>query len=164
VRYFRATPRQDPGRAFDGYGAAESPGRWNVRGQRAVYLTSRLPLALLEVIVQDSTSSLKGYGFYAVEIPDDIRLATIDRSEFSKTWRTARSGRAECRDLVQPWWEGSHALGFIVPSAVLPEAFPHGDFNAIIDPGHPDFERLTISKFTALMIDDRLPTRISPRA
>ena len=161
MRYFRVTPRQEPARAFDGSGAASSPGRWNQRGQRAVYLSSRLPLGLLEVIVQDSTSSLNGYGFYPVEIPDDIHLDAIDRNRLSRAWRTGRAGRPECRDLVQPWWDGQHPCGFIVPSAVLPEAFGYGDFNAVIDPGHPDFARLTIGGFTALTIDDRLTTIIS---
>ena len=113
------------------------------------------------MIVQDWTSSLNGYGFYTVEIPDDIQLDTIDRNRFSQTWRTARVGRSECRDLVQSWWDGRHPCGFIVPSAVMPEAFPYNDFNAVIDPGHSDFARLTMGGFTALTIDDRLGTIIS---
>jgi RES domain-containing protein len=162
MRYFRVTPQQDVARAFDGLGAASSPGRWNQRGQRAVYLSSRLPLALLEVVVQDSTSSLNGYGFYTVEIPDDVHLATIDRNHFSKKWRSARAGRVECREFTQPWWDSQHPLGFIVPSAVMPEAYPYDDFNAVVDPAHPDFVRLTTGDFTALTIDDRLNTIISP--
>jgi RES domain-containing protein len=162
VRYFRVTPQQDPPRAFNGLGAASSPGRWNQRGRRAVYLSSRLSLALLEVIVQDSTSSLNGYGFYAVEIPDDIELDQIDPSRLPSTWRTARAGRSECRDLVQPWWDRRHPLGFVVPSAVMPEAFRFDDFNAVIDPEHPGFARLTIHGFAALTIDDRLNSIISP--
>jgi RES domain-containing protein len=162
VCYFRVTPQRDVGRAFDGLGAASSPGRWNPRGKRAVYLSTRLSLALLEVLVQDSTSSLNGYGFYTVEIPADARLGTIDLDQLSLTWRTARVGRAQCREHVQPWWDGQHPLGFIVPSAVMPEAFPYGDFNVVIDPGSVDFGRLTIGGFTALTIDERLNTIISP--
>ena len=44
----------------------------------------------------------------------------------------------------------------------MPEAFPYGDFNAVIDPGSTDFRRLTISGFTAITIDERLSTIISP--
>lgn len=106
-------------------------------------------------------SSLNGYGYYTVEIPDDIHLETIDRSRLSRTWRTARAGRPECRDLMQPWWDGQHPCGIIVPSAVLPEAFSYGDFNAVMDPAHPDFARFTMGHFTALTIDDRLTTIIS---
>jgi RES domain-containing protein len=162
VRYFRVTPQQDAGRAFDGLGAAASPGRWNPRGRRAVYLSSRLSLALLEILVQDSTSSLNGYGFYTVEIPDDVHLDSIDRGRLSSTWRTARDGRPECRDLVQPWWDGRHSVGITVPSAVVPDAFSYDEFNAVIDPASADFARLAIGGFTALTIDDRLNTIISP--
>lgn len=161
MRFFRVTPQRDAARAFDGLSAASSPGRWNARGRRAVYLSSRLPLALLEVIVQDSTSSLNGYGFFAVEIPDDVRLDTIERKRLSASWRTARAGRPECRDVAQPWWDDRRAVGLVVPSAVLPVAFPYDDFNAVVDPVHPDFARLAIGAFTALGIDDRLGTIIS---
>lgn len=116
------------------------------------------------MIVQDSTSSLNGYGFYTVEFPDDFDLHTIDRTKLTKAWRTARTGRAECRDLMQRWWDDEHRLGFIVPSAVMPEGLLYDDFNVVIDPGHADFARLTIGNFTALTIDDRLNTIITPNS
>jgi RES domain-containing protein len=162
VRYFRVTPQREVGRAFDGFGAASSPGRWNPRNKRAIYLSSRLSLALLEIVVQDSTSSLNGYGYYTVDVPDEAHLDTLDLTRISPTWRTSRAGRPECRDLAQPWWDGQHPLGFIVPSAVMPEAFSYDEFNAVIDPVSSDFGRLTISRFSALTIDERLNAIISP--
>jgi RES domain-containing protein len=162
VHCFRITRNPDAVAAFDGIGASMYPGRWNERNQRAVYVTTRLPLGILEVLVQDAVTTLRGYGAFPLEIPDDIALETADRAAFSPSWRTAFAGRTECRAIGEAWRARKATVGLIVPSAVVPEAFAFGDFNIVLDPTHPDFQRLAIAARLDLDIDARLQSLVRP--
>jgi RES domain-containing protein len=113
-------------------------------------------LGVLEMMVQDSVTSLISYGFYVVEIPDDVALSVIDVATLSATWRTARAGRVECRAIGEAWRLRHESVGFIVPSAVVPEAFAFDDFNVVLDPTHADFGRLVIGPHVALAVDNRI--------
>ncbi len=71
MRLFRITTQRDRAAAFDGVGASLYPGRWNERGRRVIYTTSRLPLGVLEVLVQSSLAALAGFVAYPLDVPDD---------------------------------------------------------------------------------------------
>jgi RES domain-containing protein len=137
-------------------GASKYPGRWNERNERAVYVTKSLPLGVLEVMVQDTVTSLNGYGFYPIEVPDDVVLSRVDVAALSATWRSARVGRVECRAIGEAWRARHESVGLIVPSAVVPEAFAFDDYNIALDPKHADFERLAIGAFVSLDVDARI--------
>jgi RES domain-containing protein len=158
VRLFRITRQRDSAAAFDGIGSSLYPGRWNERSTRVVYVTSRIPLGILEVIVQVSASPLLDYFAYPIEIPDHL-LETFDRSALSAQWRTADAGRDECRRYGETWRGKGTSLGLIVPSAVVPEAFPFGDFNVILNPIHKDMVRTTVGAPVSLELDERLRAR-----
>jgi RES domain-containing protein len=161
VRCFRVTPNPDPAKAFDGMGASMYPGRWNERNERAVYVTKNLPFGVLEVMVQDTVTSLNGYGFYLIEIPDDVVLSTVDVATLSVTWRTARVGRVECRAIGEAWRARHESVGLIAPSAVVPEAFAFDDYNIVLDPTHADFGRLVIGAHVTLDVDDRIQAMLA---
>jgi RES domain-containing protein len=160
VQCFRLTLNPDPATAFDGVGASLYPGRWNERNRRVVYVTTSLPLGILEIMVQDSVTSLRGYGAFPVDIPDDIVLETVNRADLSRTWRTARAGRIECRAAGEEWYVCADTVGLVVPSAVVPEAFDFGDFNIVLNPTHTDFARIIIGKRFKLDMDERLQSII----
>ncbi len=162
MRCFRITPSRDPVTAFDGIRSAFAPGRWNERGRRAVYVTTRLSLGILELMVQDSVTMLRGYGAYPVDIPEHVVLASIDRADLSRTWRTAFAGRDECRAIAEAWIVQNSSVGLMVPSAVLPEGFDFGDYNIVLDPLHSDFQQIAIRARIELDIDARLHASIGP--
>jgi hypothetical protein len=75
----------------------------------------RLPLGILEVLVQSSISTFEGMVAYPLDVPDDA-VTWFDRERLSRTWRTA-AGRDECRAFGERW---RSSAGLAVPSAVLP--------------------------------------------
>jgi len=153
LRLYRVTRlRAVAAEAIDGNGAARSPGRWNERGHRAVYLSTRVALGFLEVVVQSGTASLDGYAYYPVDVPD-AQLVRLDRTRLSARWRTM-AGRTECR-AVATAWRGT-SVGLIVPSAVLPEAYDEGDYNVVLNPGHAGFATVVLGAPIALDPDPRL--------
>ncbi|MEA2663185.1 MAG: hypothetical protein QOI11_129 [Candidatus Eremiobacteraeota bacterium] len=154
MRLFRLTNQRDPVAAFDGVGASLYPGRWNERGQRMVYVTTRLPLGILEVLVQSSLSTFAGFVAYPLDVPDDA-VTWFERPLLSPAWRTMR-GRDECRTFGERWRSSAVSAALAVPSAVVPEAYDFGDVNLILDPLHPDFTRVTVGNPIPLDVDDRL--------
>jgi RES domain-containing protein len=153
MRLYRLS-RRDAAAAVDGIGSSQYPGRWNERGRRAVYLSTRIPVALLEVLVQAGNAPLHGYRAYPVEVPD-ADVTRLDRSQLPGEWRTA-AGRDACRSLGEAWRTGRHSVGLLVPSAVIPEAYDEGDYNVVLDPTHPAFSRVRVGAPIALALDDRL--------
>lgn len=154
MRLFRLTTQREPAAALDGLGASLYPGRWNERGRRTVYATSRLPLGLLEVMVQSSPAGLTGFVAYPLDVPDDA-LTALDRTILPADWRTM-PGRDACRAFGEAWRSAGTSPGLIVPSAVVPEAYDFGDVNVVLDPLHPGFARIAVETPIALDPDPRL--------
>lgn len=154
MRLFRVTTQRDPGAAVDGIGASLYPGRWNERGRRAVHSTTRISLGILEIIVQTNLTTLVGFVAYPLDVPDEA-VARFDRSRLSPAWRTM-AGRDECRAFGEEWAAAKTSIGLIVPSAVVAEGYDFGDFNVIIDPEHPEFDRVTVGAPLPLETDARL--------
>jgi RES domain-containing protein len=161
VRLFRITQQLDRAAAFDGIGSSLYPGRWNERTQRVIYTTSRISLGILEIIVQSSGAPLVGYVAYPLDVPSEA-LAAFDRSQLSRTWRSADAGRAECRVHGERWRDAGSTTGLIVPSAVVPEAYDSGEFNVVLNPLHTDFARATFEDAIPLDIESRLQPVVSP--
>jgi RES domain-containing protein len=161
VRLFRITQQREAAAAFDGVGSSLFPGRWNVRSQRVVYVTSHVALGILEVMVQSSGAPLHDYVAFPIDVPDSA-VETFDRSLLSATWRTAITGRAECREHGERWRAGGSSVGLIVPSAVLPEAYEFGEFNVLLNPVHAGIARANAGNAIPLEIDERLRALAAP--
>lgn len=162
MRLFRVTTQRERAAALDGLGASLYPGRWNERGRRTVYTTSRLPLGILEVLVQSSLTALTGFVAYPLDVPDDA-LTALDRTILPVDWRTM-PGRDACRACGEEWRSAGISLGLVVPSAVVPEAHDLGDVNVVLDPLHRDFSRIAVGKPIALAPDSRLQSLVAPRS
>jgi RES domain-containing protein len=161
VRLFRiTTERADRAAAVDGIGASLYPGRWNERGRRAVYSTTRIPLGVLEILVQANVTALVGFVAYPLDVPD-AALTRFDRGRLRASWRTM-VGRDECRAFGEEWASAKTSVGLIVPSAVVPEAYDFDDFNVILDPEHPEFHRVTAGDPIRLDMDSRLAALVRP--
>jgi RES domain-containing protein len=160
VRLFRVTREREREAAFDGIGSSLYPGRWNERGKRVVYVTSRIPLGILEITVQTSGEPLDMYLAYPLDVPD-ASIERCDRSRLTAAWRSAGPGRAECRALGETWRMHGAVVGLVVPSAVLPEAYEFDDVNVVLNPLHPDFRSITIEDPISLDLDTRLKGLVS---
>ena len=125
--------------AFDGEGAARTPGRWNRKGQRAVYAADSQSLAVLEVLVHSSMRLARLYCLLPCSF-DERLVETLDTSSLPPGWRT----------LVDPAWATLQAIGGewinSMRSAVLrvPTVLVPGQHNYLINPRHSDFKKIEI--------------------
>ncbi|OFX13501.1 MAG: hypothetical protein A2516_06870 [Alphaproteobacteria bacterium RIFOXYD12_FULL_60_8] len=131
-----------PHSALDGDGARVFGGRWNSPGQPMVYCAGSAALAVLEVRVHlDVPLEL---------LPEDYRLFGIE------------IGNVACEDapltaLESPrshgdsWLAARHTALLRVPSLIVPE-----ERNVLINPLHPDAQRIQIVSQRAFTFDPRL--------
>lgn len=139
------------GTAFDGEGAFRFGGRWNSKGQRVVYASSSLALALLEILVHvDPSRTIPELLAIPIHIPDELvergPQSSLDRIGHGLPWPLAQTRR-----IGDQWTSAAKQPVRQVPSAIIPI-----ESNYLLNPTHPDFARCRMGEPEALPIDMRL--------
>lgn len=136
--------------AFTGDGARRYGGRFNSVGTAVIYTAGSLALAELEILVNlPSERLLATYVAFRLVIEDSL-VETLDSDRLPHDWRRNPAPRS-VRRIGDEWTRSKRSLVLQVPSAVVPR-----EPNYLINPDHPDFERLVISDPIDPLIDPRL--------
>jgi RES domain-containing protein len=135
---------------LDGEGARLAGGRWNSRGRAAVYASSRLSLAALELLVHtDVPLAPSDLVAFELEIPDTIEIESVELADLPKDWRLP--GYPSCRAIGDTWLAEERTAVLRVPSAVVPE-----ESNYIINPGHRAAKAIHVVGRRKFAFDSRL--------
>lgn len=116
------------------------PNRWNKRGERMLYTSSSLALAVLEILVHIERDQLPVYMWEAAEIRQEwvddssVPLIPPNPSDAGSKWLGQRGGK----------------LALAVPSVIVPEK------NYLLNPSHTDFSAVRWSLPQELLFDPRL--------
>jgi len=149
VRVWRICSRRH--RAFDGKGARLHGGRWNLPGVAIVYTSQSLSLAVLEQLAHvDPMMTPRDWISIPAEIPDGVRIETIEVGDLPATWRDYPAPLGVQR-LGTAWAESRRSPVLRVPSVVVPE-----ERNLLLNPAHPDFRRIRIGRPKPFRLDARL--------
>ncbi len=136
--------------AFDGEGARRAGGRFNSPGTAVVYAADSLALALLGVAVHlPSYHGLRGRVAFRLTFDEALAL-TLSEEALPADWRSTPPSRSTQR-LGDGWAATQQSAVLRVPSVVVPEAH-----NLILNPEHPDFDRIEIADPSPIPIDPRL--------
>ena len=135
---------------LSGKGAQEYGGRWNPIGTKAVYTAQHISLAYLEVVMHlNIASDLPDDRILLhIEIPDELEVIKVSR--LPKDWNTLPYNR-KTQDIFTRFCSDHKAAVLQVPSAVVPK-----EHNFIINPLHPDFEKISVKKVEKFSFDERL--------
>ena len=141
---------EPPFNPFDGEGARLYGGRWNNAGIPAIYAAGACSLALLEVLVHvPELVVLQGYVVYRVAIPEGLIL-DVPFEALPDNWN--QPGLVPgLRRLGDAWAKAKTSVALRVPSAIVPV-----EFNYVINPRHPEFEKVEVGPREPLPIDPRL--------
>jgi RES domain-containing protein len=133
--------------AFDGEGARRSWGRWNSVGTPMVYTAESRSIAALEVLV-NLEGPARGYSVVGCSFPD-MFVEALTRSSLPDGWRQspAPPGLAALGDA---WAARASSVVFAVPSAVTAD-----ELNYLLNPTHPDFDKLMIYPPEPYVYDQR---------
>ncbi|MEM1336858.1 MAG: RES family NAD+ phosphorylase [Bacteroidota bacterium] len=136
---------------LSGIGAEKYGGRWNNKGTRMVYTAASRALTVLELAVHVAFNILpKNYHIVEIEIPENSILEFDVSLLKNKDWKS------------HPPIEFTQSEGdtFILENAFLglkvPSAIVAGDFNYLLNPLHPDFDKVKITETAPFAFDERL--------
>jgi RES domain-containing protein len=150
---WRLVKKKHRSRAFDGEGARLYGGRWTSVGRRAIYTSSSVALATLEILVHMGVVNqpviVNSYVVYRVEIPESL-VQEIDPDALPTNWATPIAP-ARLSAIGDAWLDEREKPVLRVPSAVV-----LSEPNFILNPEHPHFSRLSIGPEQRYAFDSRL--------
>ena len=135
--------------AMSGEGARLYGGRWNRRGTSMVYCASTLSLGMLEVLVHASVLP-RDYVAIQVDIPDGVAVETLAVGSLPANW-VATPAPALLATIGSRWVAQGSTCALEVPSAVVAI-----ETNVVLNPSHPDMNRLRVHPAAPLAFDARL--------
>ncbi|MDB6127047.1 MAG: hypothetical protein JWM35_943 [Verrucomicrobia bacterium] len=142
--------------SFDGSGAAKEGGRWNSAGVRVVYCSRTLAMAMTEKYVHLPKPVPTALKFISFEI-DFGDLAVDSASKLPSDW-AAFPPSASSQKVGDAWVAAGRTAILAVPSAIIPK-----ETNYLLNPQHPDFRKIRISKPEPFVFEDRI-TRLQEPA
>lgn len=169
MRLWRLSHKQFQTTAFTGEGTFQVGGRWVPRGHRVVYASRTLSLCVLESLVHMDVRHMKD-NFVAIhiDVPPDLDIETVEGGQnhpelpagqkpfhalpvtLPRQWHD-NSTEAELQGIGAAWLESRTTCLLCVPSVIVPQ-----EANFLINPIHPDFQRLTIGVPETFQFDSRL--------
>lgn len=135
---------------ISGHGAELYGGRWNPKGIAALYTAHSISLAVLELVVNFSTTEtplLLDYYLLEVFIPDKTIL-NYPLEKLPPNWV---SNYRYTQEIGNDFLQSNKHLVLKVPSAVIPQ-----ENNYIINTHHKAFNEIYISKSKKYNLDNRL--------
>jgi RES domain-containing protein len=147
ISCFRLSSRYYPSNS--GEGAALNGGRWNPVGVEAIYAASTLSLAALEILVHFSVLP-RHFVLTEIRIPPEVHVEVLKKADLPVDWQTLVPS-ATTQKLGRQWSIELRSAVLSVPSTIVPV-----DRNYILNPMHPDFERLKFLPSKPFRFDRRL--------
>lgn len=134
--------------AFTGKGARLFGGRWNHEGTPLVYCAENRSLAILELLVHtdDRTSLLN-----RIILRAEFDASLVEPAPAAAGRWVARDELVATQDYGTAWARETRSAVLRVPTAVTP-----AEFNYLINPSHPDFRKIKVTRPEPFRIDPRL--------
>ena len=152
MRIYRLGDERHP--IWDGTGAALIGGRWNSPGNPVIYGSLSYACAMLEILAHANIGRIPlTHRFVVAEVPDGVSVEKHECTDLPVGWDT--DNMAIARNFGDQWLQEKRSAILLVPSVVAKL-----DWNALINPSHPDGAKLLVSAPEKVLWDKRLFERI----
>ncbi len=135
--------------AFSGQGAAKSGGRWNSRGVSVVYASSIKSLAALETLVHLNPPMPFSYLVFRLAF-DAAWVENFPLNRLPADWQSEPPPPSS-KAIGDVWVREMRSAVLALPSVIIP-----GEANYLLNPAHPSFRKITMSKPERFAFDPRL--------
>ncbi|MEN8260788.1 MAG: RES domain-containing protein [Pseudomonadota bacterium] len=151
ITAWRVVKARHRANAFDGEGARRFGGRWNARGTPMVYVSQSLSLAAFETFVHLAAEDAR-LSFVSIRVgfPSGVRISELSVANLPADWR-AEPPPDDCKSLGSEWAEAAETAILKVPSVIVPH-----EFNFVLNPRHPDFNRFSVGVPEPFGFDSRM--------
>ncbi|NQV02891.1 MAG: RES family NAD+ phosphorylase [Bacteroidia bacterium] len=139
---------------LSGKGAALFGGRWNSKGVPVIYTSESRSLCFLEAAVHFPLgNSPVDFTLVTISVPDAVSILVVEKTYLQEGWNAAPFHLAT-REIGDNLLKEMEYPVIKVPSALVP-----GDYNFLINPLHPEANKITIHSTEPFPIDQRLAIR-----
>jgi RES domain-containing protein len=137
---------------LSGQGGLRAAARWHHACRPIVYAASSPASVLLEVLVHlelgEPAHLPNSYKLLQIDVPDNLAVTEVDEASLQSDWRERTMVTRIVGDV---WLRELRTALLAVPSAIVPHTK-----NYLINPAHPDIQRVRISSFGSYPFDFRL--------
>lgn len=155
---FRICKTKYAATAFDGDGAFRFGGRWNSRGTRIIYTAGSLALAVLEMLVHlQDEEILPEYSFVTAQFDEELVLSVNEFRRLPPDWSASPAPLALLQ-IGDDWVLELASPVLEVPTSVIPL-----EKNYLLNPSHPDFQKIVLGKPEKFVFDGRLMKKYASR-
>ena len=138
---------------WDGAGAMLVGGRFNSPGRAVIYGALNFAGAMLEVLVHARIGKVpRHHVFVLADVPADLAIERAAPETLPAGWDTPDLQIA--RAFGDQWLAEARSAVLLAPSVVA-----RGEWNAMVNPTHPDALRIVVSPPRPVIWDARLFTR-----
>lgn len=135
---------------WDGSGAALVGGRWNSPGRPLIYASLSYGGAMLEILAHANIGRVPTTHRYVIaDVPADVSFERHDAPSLPAAWDAESTAAA--RRFGDRWLSEMRSAILLVPSVVA-----RLEWNALVNPAHPQAARLTLSTAERVVWDRRL--------
>ena len=138
---------------WSGEGGLYVDGRWHEPGRKIIYTAQSLSLAQLEVLVHISNRQHAPQLICAqASLAEDVPMDVIDVALLPEHWRRFSPYSEDTQKLGMKWLAEARSAVLKVPSAIS-----EGEWNFLLNPAHPDFQKIHLGEPTPFAMDPRVP-------
>lgn len=138
-------------RDLSGNGARIAGGRWNSKGTAMIYTSESRALCTVEAAVHIPLGILPSdYKMLTIGFPDSIKIRTLSMKHMPSDWKEKPPPNSTQKigdDFIN---RKSHLI-LKVPSVIV-----EGECNYLINPNHPDINKVRIINSQPFIFDERL--------
>ena len=133
---------------WDATGSRKSPGRWNTAISPVIYTSEHYATAMLEKLVSGMGELPPNQHFIEITIPNGVSYENVNLAHVPG-WDDSYGQSS--RSYGEAWCLAQRSVILLVPSMVA-----RMERNILINPGHPEFPRLTVGLHQPIWWDKRL--------
>ena len=135
---------------WDGPGAALIGGRWSSPGRQVIYASLSYGGAMLEILAHSGIGRVPTTHRYVIAaVPESVSVERYDATSLAEAWDAENTTSA--RRFGDQWLSGMRSAILLVPSVVA-----RLEWNALVNPSHPQAARITLSKAERVVWGKRL--------
>lgn len=135
---------------LSGMGGMFGSGRWHQKGQPVLYSAGSRSLAALERFVHESPVQMPPLVMMTIYIPDELPINRISEQELPDGWDSVPDADVS-RNFGTQWLKEAKAPVLQLPSAIIA-----GEYNFLINPAHPQSQKIKIIDQRDFYYDSRL--------
>src|SRR5947207_11584777 len=133
--------------------ASGNSARWNSKDNKVIYTAESRALACLENLAHSSGEELKKeFAMMLIEIPAALKIERIEIESLPDNWFEFEN-LLICRSIGNKWLMKKSSAVLRVPSVIIAN-----EFNYLINPEHPDFKKIKLTRNEDFRFDPRIIT------